>query len=65
MTVRIDPDGVLAMSAATLVASGTATGVGEDLQAVLDAAATVEKEVGHPLASSLYRAGGPDRPRGR
>ncbi|WP_134772092.1 hypothetical protein [Ornithinimicrobium flavum] len=36
MTVRIDPDGVLAMSAATLVASGTATGVGEDLQAALD-----------------------------
>ncbi len=46
-----------------LTESGVATGL--DLQAVLDAAAVVEKEVGHPLASNLYRAGGPNRPRGR
>jgi hydroxymethylglutaryl-CoA lyase len=43
--------------------SGVRTGL--DLQAVLDAAAVVEKEVGHPLPSNLYRAGGPNRPRGR
>jgi hydroxymethylglutaryl-CoA lyase len=43
--------------------SGVRTGL--DLQAVLDAAAVVEKEVGHPLPSNLYRAGGRNRPRGR
>ena len=36
MTVRIDPDGVLAMSAATLASSATSTDVGEDLQRVVD-----------------------------
>lgn len=36
MSVRIDPDGVLAMSAATLAASLTSTGVGEDIQGAID-----------------------------
>ncbi|MFC4950474.1 hydroxymethylglutaryl-CoA lyase [Pseudonocardia sp. GCM10023141] len=38
---------------------------GLDLDAVLAAAAVVERAVGHPLPSSLYRAGGPSRPRPR
>jgi hydroxymethylglutaryl-CoA lyase len=43
--------------------SGVSTGL--SLPAVLEAAAVVEKETGHPLPSNLYRAGGPNRPRGR
>jgi hydroxymethylglutaryl-CoA lyase len=43
--------------------SGVHTGL--DLRGVLDAAAVVERAVGHGLSSSLYRAGGPSRPRGR
>jgi hydroxymethylglutaryl-CoA lyase len=35
-----------------------------DLDAVLAAAAATEKAVGHPLPSSLYRAGGRSTPRG-
>ena len=38
---------------------------GLDLDAVLAAAAVTEKAVGHPLPSSLYRAGGRARPSGR
>ncbi|MGY1841422.1 MULTISPECIES: hydroxymethylglutaryl-CoA lyase [unclassified Modestobacter] len=37
---------------------------GIDLAAVLAAAAVTERAVGHPLPSSLYRAGGPSVPRG-
>lgn len=40
--------------------SGVPTGL--DLGRVLEAAAVVERAVGHPLGSSLYRAGGPSRP---
>ncbi|MEU7816714.1 hydroxymethylglutaryl-CoA lyase [Pseudonocardia sp. NPDC049154] len=43
--------------------SGVATGL--DLSKVLDTAAIVERAVGHELSSNLYRAGGPNRPRGR
>ncbi|WP_326836536.1 hydroxymethylglutaryl-CoA lyase [Amycolatopsis rhabdoformis] len=43
--------------------SGVDTGV--DLGKVLEAAAVVERAVGHALPSNLYRAGGPNRPRGR
>ena len=43
--------------------SGVSTGV--DLEATLRAAAVVEKAVGHPLTSNLYRAGGRSRPRSR
>ncbi|GAA0936218.1 hydroxymethylglutaryl-CoA lyase [Pseudonocardia zijingensis] len=43
--------------------SGIATGI--DLSRVLDAAALVERAVGHELPSNLYRAGGPNQPRGR
>jgi|SRR5579875_3364450 len=43
--------------------SGVATGI--DLDAALHAAAVAEKEVGHPLTSDIYRAGGPSRPLGR
>ncbi|MEU4669633.1 hydroxymethylglutaryl-CoA lyase [Amycolatopsis sp. NPDC023774] len=43
--------------------SGVDTGV--DLGKVLEAAAVVERAVGHELPSNLYRAGGPNRPRGR
>jgi hydroxymethylglutaryl-CoA lyase len=43
--------------------SGVSTGI--DLDAALHAAATAEKEVGHPLPSNLHRAGGPSRPLGR
>lgn len=43
--------------------SGVRTGL--DLGGVLDAAAVVERAVGHGLSSSLHRAGGPSRPRGR
>ena len=43
--------------------SGVHTGL--DLAKVLDAAAVVEQAVGHELASNLYRAGGPNRPRSR
>lgn len=43
--------------------SGVATGL--DLGRVLDAAAVVERAVGHELPSNLYRAGGPSRPRPR
>lgn len=46
-----------------LEGSGVSTGL--DLDAVLRAAAVVEEAVGHPLTSSLYRAGGPSRPRTR
>jgi hydroxymethylglutaryl-CoA lyase len=42
--------------------SGVDTGI--DLDAVLAAAAVTEKAVGHPLPSSLYRAGGRSVPRG-
>ncbi len=41
---------------------GVATGI--DLDAVLAAAAATERAVEHPLPSSLYRAGGRNRPRG-
>ncbi|MGY1748580.1 hydroxymethylglutaryl-CoA lyase [Modestobacter sp. SYSU DS0511] len=37
---------------------------GVDLAAVLAAAAVTERAVGHPLPSSLHRAGGPSVPRG-
>lgn len=40
--------------------SGISTGL--DLARVLDAAAVVERAVGHALPSGLYRAGGPSRP---
>lgn len=43
--------------------SGVHTGL--DLGRVLGTAAAVERAVGHDLASNLYRAGGPSRPRGR
>ena len=43
--------------------SGIDTGL--DLNRVLDAAALVERAVGHELPSNLYRAGGPNQPRGR
>ncbi|MEV4603088.1 hydroxymethylglutaryl-CoA lyase [Amycolatopsis sp. NPDC049253] len=43
--------------------SGVDTGV--DLGKVLEAAAVVERAVGHDLPGNLYRAGGPNRPRGR
>ncbi|WIX75422.1 hydroxymethylglutaryl-CoA lyase [Amycolatopsis carbonis] len=43
--------------------SGVDTGV--DLGKVLEAAAVVERAVGHELPSNLFRAGGPNRPRGR
>ncbi|MET7991709.1 hydroxymethylglutaryl-CoA lyase [Amycolatopsis sp. NPDC005232] len=43
--------------------SGVDTGV--DLGKVLEAAVVVERAVGHGLPSNLYRAGGPNRPRGR
>ena len=43
--------------------SGVDTGI--SLDALLDAAAVTERAVGHPLASSLYRAGGRPRPLGR
>ncbi|MEW2504776.1 hydroxymethylglutaryl-CoA lyase [Amycolatopsis sp. CA-161197] len=43
--------------------SGVDTGL--DLGKVLEAAAVVERAVGHGLPSNLYRAGGPNRPRGR
>jgi hydroxymethylglutaryl-CoA lyase len=46
-----------------LEGSGVSTGV--DLGAVLRAASLVERAVGHPLTSSLHRAGGPSRPRSR
>jgi hydroxymethylglutaryl-CoA lyase len=46
-----------------LEGSGVRTGL--DLARVLDAAAVVERAVGHPLPSNLYRAGGPNVPRGR
>jgi hydroxymethylglutaryl-CoA lyase len=39
-----------------------ATGI--DLDAVLAAAAVTERAIGHQLPSSLYRAGGPNVPRG-
>ena len=45
-----------------LTDSGVTTGV--DLDAVLAAAAVTERAVGHPLPSSLFRAGGVSRPRG-
>ena len=40
--------------------SGYSTGL--DLGRVLEAAAVVERAVGHALPSGLYRAGGPSRP---
>lgn len=43
--------------------SGLSTGL--DLDAVLAAAAVVERAVGHELPGHLYRAGGPSRPRPR
>ncbi|SDO76661.1 hydroxymethylglutaryl-CoA lyase [Nakamurella panacisegetis] len=43
--------------------SGVNTGI--DLDAVLVAAGLVEQAVGHPLASSLHRAGGRPKPLGR
>lgn len=43
--------------------SGVSTGV--DLDALIRAAALTERAVGHPLPSSLYRAGGRPRPLGR
>jgi hydroxymethylglutaryl-CoA lyase len=43
--------------------SGVRTGL--DLDKVLAAAAVVERAVGHALSSNLYRAGGPNHPRGR
>lgn len=46
-----------------LEGSGVATGL--DLAAVLEAASVVERAIGHDLPSNLYRAGGPNRPRGR
>ncbi len=46
-----------------LAGSGAATGI--DLDAVLRAAAVTEQTVGHPLVSSLYRAGGAPKPLGR
>jgi hydroxymethylglutaryl-CoA lyase len=46
-----------------LAESGVATGM--DLDAVLAAARATETAVGHPLPSSLYRAGGRARPLGR
>jgi hydroxymethylglutaryl-CoA lyase len=42
--------------------SGVATGV--DLDLLVDAARVTERAVGHPLPSSLYRAGGRSVPRG-
>lgn len=45
-----------------LEGSGVETGI--DLDAVVAAAAVVERGVGHGLPSSLYRAGGRPRPRG-
>jgi hydroxymethylglutaryl-CoA lyase len=42
--------------------AGVATGI--DLDAVLAAAAVTERAVGHPLPSSLHRAGGRNAPRG-
>ena len=45
-----------------LADAGVATGL--DLDAVLAAAAVTEEAVGHPLPSSLYRAGGRNAPRG-
>jgi hydroxymethylglutaryl-CoA lyase len=45
-----------------LTDAGVATGI--DLDAVLTAAAATERAVGHPLPSSLYRAGGRNAPRG-
>jgi hydroxymethylglutaryl-CoA lyase len=44
-----------------LEGSGVSTGL--DLDAVLRAAAVVERAVDHPLTSGLYLAGGPSRPR--
>jgi hydroxymethylglutaryl-CoA lyase len=41
---------------------GVRTGI--DLDAVLRAAAATERAVEHSLPSSLYRAGGPNKPRG-
>ena len=46
-----------------LESSGVNTGI--NLDAVLTAAALVQSAVGHPLASSLYRAGGWPKPLGR
>ena len=46
-----------------LADSGVETGI--DLDAVLLAAAETERAVGHPLPSSLVRAGGRSRPMGR
>jgi hydroxymethylglutaryl-CoA lyase len=43
-----------------LEGSGVSTGL--NLARILDAAAIVERAVGHALPSSLYRAGGPNRP---
>ena len=43
--------------------SGVSTGL--DLDATLRAAEVVERAVGHPLTSNLYRAGGRSRPRSR
>ncbi|WP_433506383.1 hydroxymethylglutaryl-CoA lyase [Pseudonocardia halophobica] len=43
--------------------SGVDTGL--DLTAALDAARAAERAVGHDLPSTLHRAGGPNRPRGR
>ncbi|GAB3352748.1 hydroxymethylglutaryl-CoA lyase [Modestobacter lapidis] len=45
-----------------LADAGVGTGI--DLDAVLTAAAATERAVGHALPSSLYRAGGPNAPRG-
>jgi hydroxymethylglutaryl-CoA lyase len=46
-----------------LEGSGVHTGI--DLAAVLTAARVTEQAVGHPLSSSLYRAGGRPVPLGR
>lgn len=46
-----------------LEGSGVKTGI--DLQKLLGAAALAEKAIGHPLASSFYRAGGCPKPLGR
>ena len=43
--------------------AGVSTGI--DLNALLAAAAVTQKAVGHPLDSSLYRAGGSPKPLGR
>lgn len=43
---------------------GTDVATGLDLAAVVGAAAVAERAVGHPLTSSLYRAGGAPKPLG-